>query len=307
MTVSIRVLELGGRALSVLAAVDGDLDINRADREMRRAGCPAALSETLVRMLIEARLLEVVSPSGPVTLTDSARLAAEGLGRQDWSTYAASLLELPWLRDQLHASLSAVDVDAGISLIDRERIAPRWPTLWAVLGWLPNAPGRPNTARLPSNWLDRLHFAPVRAELPDWVQVNIDVGNRAERYSLHLERSRTAPSEVLWVATESDRYGYDIEVREAADSVMAIEVKGSASSRRQFQLTAHEMDVATRFQGHYVVHFWGEIDLGSDMVDEYVRLRSLGYPIEYRDPAALVEAGVLSIQPSTWQVSDSRL
>lgn len=120
---------------------------------------------------------------------------------------------------------------------------------------------------------------------------------------LHLERSRTAPADVLWGASESDRYGYDIEVREQ-DAIRAIEVKGSSTARRQFHLTAHQLDVAGVLGGQHVMQFWGEVDLESDMAEEYRRLRSLGYPIQYCDPALLIEAGALSIQASTWQVID---
>lgn len=304
MTVSISVLEYGARALKSLAVLDTEFDSTRAQREMRRAGCPAILGESILGALVDARLVKVTLLSDDLMVTDAGRTAAEALNNRDWSIYATRLLELPWLQAQLHASLGAVSVDADGSLVDRERVALHWPMLAVVLGWLPSVPGRGGNVRLPTHWLDRLHFAPEPAEVPAWVQANAAVGNRAERYSLHFERSRTAPAAVLWVASESDRYGYDIEVQEHS-GIRAVEVKGSSTARRQFQLTGHELDVAGRLGGRYVVQFWGEIDTQSDMAEEYQRLRVRGYPIQYRNPAALIEAGELAVQASVWQVVDS--
>lgn len=303
MTESVQVLEHGARALKSLAALGAEFDSMRAQREMRRAGCPAAFGDSILRTLIEARMVKAALANEALMLTDSGRAAADALVDRDWSVYAGRLLELPWLQEQLQASLSAVTVDDDGSLVVLEQVARHWPTLGVVLGWLPRVPGHTGSARLPTKWLDRLHFTPTQAEIPAWVQANADIGNRAERYSLHLERTKIAPANVLWVASESDRYGYDIEVRDGG-AIRAIEVKGSSTARRQFQVTAHELRVAGRLGARYVVQFWGEIDLGSKMADEYQSLRAKGYPIEYQNPAALIEAGRLSAQTSMWQVVD---
>jgi hypothetical protein len=87
------------------------------------------------------------------------------------------------------------------------------------------------------------------------------------------------PSRVLWVAAESDRFGYDIEVCDM-DPPRILEVKGSSTAVRKFHLSAHELEVARAWSSRCVIHLWAEVDLTTKMGEEYRRIRALGYPIQ---------------------------
>ena len=132
------------------------------------------------------------------------------------------------------------------------------------------------------------------------------IGDRAELYSLQLERSSHlgAIDNILWVSRDDDSLGYDIEV--AALPTRRIEVKGSSGRDVQFFLSANEYRVAKRHGAAYEIHFWGDIDLRRGPRDDFERLRAAGYPICIVDPVEVLKDSPWKIEPSQYRVSRPR-
>ncbi|MFI0370390.1 DUF3883 domain-containing protein [Actinomadura sp. 1N219] len=132
------------------------------------------------------------------------------------------------------------------------------------------------------------------------------IGDRAEQYSVQLERSAHvgAIGQITWVSRDDDSFGYDIEV--SAATTRRIEVKGSAGRDIQFFLSANEYRVALRHGSSYEIHFWGEIDLRRDPRDDYERLRAAGYPIRVIDPTVVLATSPWTIEPAQYRVTRPR-
>jgi hypothetical protein len=128
------------------------------------------------------------------------------------------------------------------------------------------------------------------------------IGDLAELFSLQIERSAGVGlvSNVRWVSRDDDSLGYDIEVRNG--TTRRIEVKGSSGRNIQFFLSANEYRVALQHASAYEIHFWGEIQLSTELHEEYERLRAVGYPIRVTDPAVTLAAPPWSISPSQYSV-----
>ncbi|MEK7426960.1 MAG: DUF3883 domain-containing protein [Actinomycetota bacterium] len=129
------------------------------------------------------------------------------------------------------------------------------------------------------------------------------IGNRAEAYSYQLERlGATNGSDIIWVARDDDDLGYDIEDRSTTPR-RRIEVKGSGGVEPRFFMSDNEWRKAHDDPTSYEVQFWGGIDLNRPAADEYVTLRSNGFPIVFQDLPSLVSAGLLDAQPERWRLS----
>ena len=300
MTESVAVLETGARALRRLVRFDGFLDGDRVDRELRRAGCQAGLISTTVAALQECKLL-LRDGSDRVALSPRGRETARALQDRQWDGYARDLLALPSLRSQLELSVVAVVEHGSVVAIDRSRLPARARELAVVLSWMSSLDEGGLLVALADDWLETLELTVEDEAARDWVTHNEIVGYRAERYSLLLLRSTYPPSTVAWVASESDRFGYDIEVR--TDSTeLAIEVKGSSSRVVRFFLSRNERRVARDRGRDYVVQFWGDIDLSASPLADFRRLRALGYPHEFLDPESLIASDRLLAEASAWSV-----
>jgi hypothetical protein len=129
------------------------------------------------------------------------------------------------------------------------------------------------------------------------------LGDRAELYSLQLERSSHVGAReiIAWVSRDSDSFGYDIEVQSVP--ARRIEVKGSAGRDIRFYLSTNEYRVAQLHGANYEIHFWGDIRMQSDPVEEFERLIKAGYPVRIIDPASTLSAAPWVIKPSQYQVS----
>ena len=129
------------------------------------------------------------------------------------------------------------------------------------------------------------------------------IGDRAELYSLQLERSAHvgAWERITWVSRDDDSLGYDIEV--PGNPIRRVEVKGSAGREIQFLLSANEYRVAQRHGPSYEIHFWGEIDIKRDPLEEFERLRNFGYPLRITDPASTLSSEPWLIEPSQYRVT----
>ena len=129
-----------------------------------------------------------------------------------------------------------------------------------------------------------------------------EVGDRAELYTVHLERTAFvgATAKVLWVSRDDDALGYDVEV--SGPPKRRIEVKGSRGSEVRFTLSANEYDKSKRHGAEYEIHFWGTIALNSVPAVEYERLRAAGYPIVISNPSQQLQSTPWHIEPSEYRV-----
>ena len=129
------------------------------------------------------------------------------------------------------------------------------------------------------------------------------IGDRAELYSLQFERSAHvgAWERIVWVSRDDDSLGYDIEV--PGNPIRRVEVKGSAGQGILFFLSSNEYDTAQRYGSDYVIHFWGEIDIKRDPVEEYEWLRSRGYPIRVPDPTSALAQDPWLIEPYQYRIT----
>jgi len=124
---------------------------------------------------------------------------------------------------------------------------------------------------------------PPPLNTPKWLLERKQVGDRAEMYSLQMERTTLNPTDLIWVSRDTDALGYDIEDR-SSSLLRCIEVKGRRDRELTFFLSENEWNKANALGARYEIHFWGGIDLASDPAIEYAALRAAGYPIVFIDP-----------------------
>jgi hypothetical protein len=182
--------------------------------------------------------------------------------------------------------------------------------LVAVLSWWPEVLRRPKFI-VPRALVQELNtvwaLMPPPVEVPTWAVERKEIGNRAEMYSVQYERSMAAnPSQVVWVARDSDAFGYDVEVKGEA-GIRCIEVKGSREREPVFYLSENEWRVASDPGLTHEVQFWGGIDLTRKPGVEYAALRAEGYPLVVRDLVKSVGDGAWSATPVRWRVGRLRL
>jgi hypothetical protein len=115
-----------------------------------------------------------------------------------------------------------------------------------------------------------------------------------------MERTRTTPSQIIWVSQDTDALGYDIEDR-SGSKLRCIEVKGRRDHDVVFFLSENEWRKAEILRGQYEIHFWGGIDLASDPAIEYAALRVAGYPIIFVDPVMAINSKLKS-SPVKWRL-----
>lgn len=290
-------LEAAAHALKVLGLSESKWELDRAERELRRCGCPAGQIRNVVDLLLECEFIQRGRGADQLELTALGRDVGRELESGVWHGYATALLRLPAVERQLRQSMRLVKRDDRGLRAGKPSLRALAPQVAVILSWLPSDDGE--TFRLPEPVLARLHLDDQPSPPAAWVLQNEAVGFRAERYTLHFERSRKSPSSILHVSADSDRYGYDVEDRSARDAV-AIEVKGSTGSDVRFFLSANELETATTLGERFLIHFWGEIALRRSMQDEYQALRECGYPIVIANPGQLVADGLIMLTPNAW-------
>ncbi len=120
----------------------------------------------------------------------------------------------------------------------------------------------------------------ARVPLPENTEVERKrIGDAGEALTVEFEQARLAEqgypdlaSQVLWVAQESDAYGFDVLSFAGHDHPpleperrIAIEVKSTAlpgDSHFRCFFTAHEWQTAQALGERYVLHFWRAVDPG---------------------------------------------
>ncbi len=133
--------------------------------------------------------------------------------------------------------------------------------------------------------------------------IRLSIGNRGEAYSYQYERLNAIDrSQVVWVARDDSKLGYDIEDRSASRR-RRIEVKASGDTPVRFFMSDNEIQKSRDDPTSYEIHFWGGIDLDLDPAEEYARLRAQGYPLIFADFQALISAGEFDAHPVKWRIT----
>lgn len=242
---------------------------------------------------------------GRWTLTRIGAQVLDARAGGDWGVLAALVLRAGDLEREILAFLTEATAVQGNVHMRRARARTITPTLAAVLGWH-------SAWRVADEFvvpLAALQTAMVGAAIDiadgrrTWVETKERIGQRAEAYSLRLERELHGPGAILHVSRdEGDHFGYDLEDISSEPSRL-IECKGTASSALFFVITRNELDVALGNPDRYEIHHWANISLQRSPEDEYAALRAASYPTVIRDPAGAIERGELKAEPSAWTVT----
>jgi hypothetical protein len=200
--------------------------------------------------------------------------------------------------------MEASTVEGNVHLL-RTRTRTIAPSLAAVLDW--NFAWRTEVEFVVP--LDALETAMASAAMdiahgrPEWVEARERIGQRAEAYSLRLERELHGPGAILHVSRDAgDHFGYDLEDVSTEPSRL-VECKGTASSTLTFMITENELAVAQRNRDRYEIHHWANISLHRSPEEEYAAFRAASYPTVIRDPAGAIERGELRLEPASWRVN----
>lgn len=114
------------------------------------------------------------------------------------------------------------------------------------------------------------------------------IGDQAELAVVEFLRTRLKARDVTHRAAMGETPGWDVDYLDAEGVLQRVEVKGSVSSAfTSVELTANEMRAARQHRASYWLYLVANV--GGDMVIEAVH-----------DPAAKIEAGVWTAQPSLY-------
>jgi hypothetical protein len=267
-----------------------------------KCGGPRDDVDDLLNVTIAADLVDI--RDGRVRLTKAGQRIATQDRQQGGALLARSLIKGGFFAEQARLLLEVSTVSDDHLECRREHCHTLVPQLVGLLRCFPDVafedalrvPAALATELLTDVWA----LVPVRSPVPDARKA---IGDRGEAYSYQYERAEADdPSNIRWVARDDETLGYDIEDLTDRPS-RKIEVKASGAATVRFFLSAHEYDVAQVECDRYEVHYWGGLDLSRSIRDEYALLRRLGFPVVFRDPAALVAAGVLEMVPSDYIVT----
>jgi len=241
-----------------------------------------------------------------VARTSSGSKVAKAAARGDLSPFAQAVIRSGLLHDQVRAFLetgsTAID---GSFTCDARFLRARCAQLYGLLRMCPDVTVSSSVA-VPKLLLDELTqiWAIIPpAENQEYLAERKKVGDRAELYSVNLERSRAVdPAHIAWVSRDSDSFGYDIEDRASVPS-RCIEVKGRRDTDIVFFMSEHELSKARNFGPRYELHFWGMIDLARQPADEFLILRAAGYPHVFTDVASLIDQQALVATAVKWKLT----
>jgi len=239
--------------------------------------------------------------------TRNGDLIAKKIRKGESHELALFLLRSGALAEQIRTALAVGKIKDDTLRLPLAQIKRASPQLLAVLSRIPDVlVGSPVV--IPAGLVSELESAwnqcslPVPAALGN-ADLNLQVGERAELYSLQLECSAYvgASVNVNWVSRDDPKAGYDLEVRREEPS-RCIEVKGSRGKQLAFILTTNELDTARRLGPRYEINFWGDVRLHLRARDDYLRLREAGYPVVIRNPAAVLFTEQWVCQPTEYRV-----
>ncbi len=243
---------------------------------------------------------------GVLRRTREGDRAVRAMRGDDRTVLVRSLIRAGILHDQARQLVESGSTDHDGHFRCEFRIARATaPQLLGLLQWWPGVEERPSVL-IPKSLFDELNsvwaLLPPQPEIPTWAVERKEVGNRAEMYTVQVERlSAVDPSSIAWVAQDSDTLGWDVEDR-AASPMRRIEVKGSRETDPVFFLSENEWRKAAEHSAAYEVHFWGGIDLSRQPADEFQILRASGYPVVVRGIVEQVARGAWRADPVRWRV-----
>ncbi len=263
--------------------VQGHRPEERTRAVWRACGGPLDDVPALLGVLFELSLVEVRAEALRRTKAGQAVYQTSRLG--DLRVLAMGLIRAGSFHDQARRLIECSEIRDDGSLSCSLRSARRQaPQLVGVLDYWPTVNLTP-LLHVPADLLRELNTVWALlppSEEPTWVRERKAVGDRAEMYTVQLERTTRNPSEIAWVARDDDTLGYDVEDRSTAPP-RCIEVKGRRDAQVVFYMSANEWRRAQQLGENYEVHFWGEINLSRQPGAEYAALRALGYPRVYQD------------------------
>jgi hypothetical protein len=244
--------------------------------------------------------------SDKLSRTSAGDRVAKAFAGGDLRPFAKFLIQAGVFHDQARTLLECGSVDDDGALRCPAKLARAGaPQLLGILSCWPEVTFAPQVtvppallADLNSVWA----IFPPPPEVPSWAIERKEIGNRAEAYTVQLERSRVRdPAHVAWVARDTDALGWDVEVRTGVPT-RCIEVKGSRDADVVFFMSQNEWQQAGALAASYEVHFWGEIDLRRDPGIEYATLVAAGYPVVLADPTGQVQRNECSATAVRWKI-----
>jgi hypothetical protein len=243
---------------------------------------------------------------GVLRRTREGDRVAKAMRAEDRTLLGRALIRAGILHDQARHLVESGSTDAKGNLRCELRVGRTGaPQLLGLLQWWPEVEDRPSIL-IPKTLMDELNsvwaLLPPQPETPTWVMERKAIGNRAEMYTVQIERLAAAdPSTIAWVARDSDTLGWDVEDRAVAP-LRRIEVKGSRETDPVFFLSDNEWKKASEHATAYEIHFWGGIDLSRQPAEEFQMLRSLGFPIVVTGIIDEVARGVWCADAVRWRV-----
>jgi hypothetical protein len=252
-------------------------------------------------------ILKLASGTDFLNRTVDGDKVIRALRNGDPTALPLAVLRSGYFSEQVQHLISIARYEGEDLIFDATRMRPMAAQLLGLLARLPDfAAGQPCRIKgslrvdIESAWTLQAMPTPSTAAT---MTPRTEVGNRAELYSLQLERTRfigAAPN-VHWVSPEDPDAGYDIEVREGA-RLRRIEVKGSRAQTVSFTMSDNEWQAAAHFADDYEIHFWGTIRLEERQEFGYDRLISACYPIVILNPRQVLESYPWTIRSETWRV-----
>lgn len=299
------------RLVDILPLIDGappGIAVTDAARRVWRVcGGPLGEIQDYLELLVELDLIRL--HNGAYFRTGGGNKVTKAIRKGDCTTLALTLIQAGCFHDQARHLIERGTSDTRQRLVVayREAIVGA-PQLVSLLEIWAEVEVRPQVA-IPSALVTELEAAwtllPPEPQVPEWQRERKAVGDRAELYSVQLERARAADrNRIHWVARDADDLGWDVEDR-STNPVRRIEVKGSRDRREMFFLSDNEWKRANEHGNNYIVHFWGAIDLTRKVSLEYAALRAEGYPVEIQNPAQAISDGGWIATPTRWRIERS--
>lgn len=254
----------------------------------KRCGGPLDETPVLVSLLSRLKLLREDGES--LKRTPAGDKVARTLRQDDDSALKMTLIRSGHFFDQARLLLECGRIENDLLRCPIRTARAIAPQLVAIVeGWT-GVSTYPELT-IPKLILQELNsvwaLLPPEPEMPRWAAERKAVGDRAEMYTVQLERTVINPSEILWVARDSDSLGFDVEDTSILPT-RCIEVKGRRDNDVVFYLSEREWEKAHELGERYEVHFWGGINLATQPAVEYALLRSNGYPLIFKNPAKMI-------------------
>lgn len=252
-------------------------------------------------------LLLVSTAGGRLSRTRTGDAICKKIKAGSGHELAVHLLRSGELADQIRAILSLGHIEAESLVLPLREVKAVAPNLFALMLRIPGVEisdrvtiGAAIVRELESAWNQVAVPGPAALRNLD---VNVEVGERAELYSLQLETSAYlgASTNITWVSRDDPAAGYDIEVGTSQPS-RCVEVKGSRGKLVAFILSINELKTASRLRGRYQVQFWGGIRLDLSAPQDFARLREQGYPVIIDDPANELFTDRWTCEPTEYRV-----